>query len=219
MIVDHGLEVFGVASDAPLEARTDSYVVETHVETPHDVRLLRDSIILAMQLASRAWEAFNLGAYDIAGWRQLKHLIITVNNAYLEINTTKKRETNPELVLAFFCYYRIQKCILVLDKIKELDPSSSRIAPLEKAIEQFNRLVDLVHRRVIEGEKIPNAEKLLSLHAEHTRWIVKGKAMPNQVELGVPVAITQCQHGLILGWDIIWTQSDVDMTIEIATKI
>ncbi len=50
MIVDHGLEVFGVASDAPLEARTDSYVVETHVETPHDVRLLRDSIILAMQL-------------------------------------------------------------------------------------------------------------------------------------------------------------------------
>ncbi len=45
MIVDHGLEVFGVASDAPLEARTDSYVVETHV-----VWLLRDSIILAMQL-------------------------------------------------------------------------------------------------------------------------------------------------------------------------
>ncbi len=45
MIVDHGLEVFGVAPDAPLEARTDSYVVE-----PHDVRLLRDSIILAMQL-------------------------------------------------------------------------------------------------------------------------------------------------------------------------
>ncbi len=162
MIVDHGLEVFGVASDAPLEARTDSYVVETHVETPHDVRLLRDSIILAMQLASRAWEVFNLGAYDIAGWRQLKHLIITVNNAYLEINTTKKREKNPELVLALICYYRIQKCILVLDKIKELDPSSSRIAPLEKVIEQFNRLVDLVHRRVIEGEKIPNAEKLLS---------------------------------------------------------
>ena len=95
-------------------------MVETHVETPHDVRLLRDSIILAMQLASRAWEAFNLGAYDIAGWRQLKHLIITVNNAYLEINTTKKRETNPELVLAFFkiCYYRIQKCRLVFDKIK-----------------------------------------------------------------------------------------------------
>ena len=59
-------------------------------------------------------------AYDIAGWRQLKHLIITVNNAYLEINTTKKRETNPELVLAFFkiCYYRIQKCRLVFDKIK-----------------------------------------------------------------------------------------------------
>ncbi len=28
MIVDHGLEVFGVASDAPLEARTDSYVVD-----------------------------------------------------------------------------------------------------------------------------------------------------------------------------------------------
>ncbi len=109
--------------------------------------------------------SLGLGGLQFGGvrhWRQLKHLVITVNNAYLEINTTKKREKNPELVLALICYYRIQKCILVLDKIKELDPSSSRIAPLEKVIEQFNRLVDLVHRRVIEGEKIPNAEKLLS---------------------------------------------------------
>ncbi len=28
----------------------------------------------------------------------------------------------------------------------------------------------------------------------------------------------ECQHGLILGWEIMWTQSDVEMTIEIATK-
>ncbi len=28
----------------------------------------------------------------------------------------------------------------------------------------------------------------------------------------------ECQHDLILGWEIMWTQSDVEMTIEIATK-
>jgi len=220
MIVDHGLAVFGAAPGAPLEARTDSFVAQTHVETPNDVRLLFESVIKAMKVARKAWYAHNLKAHEIDGWRQLMHLINSLKEAYWEINSAKKRQKNPELVLKFFtmCYYRIQKCLLVLNKIKELDPTSTWIAKLETAIGQFNRLIDMVHRRVIEGEKVPNAEKILSLHAEHTRWICKGKAMPNEVEWGVPVAVTECQYGLILGWDIMWTESDVEMTVQIVDR-
>jgi len=85
-------------------------------------------------------------------------------------------------------------------------------------MEQFNRLVDMVHRRVIDGEKIPNAKKILSLHVEHTRWICKGKAMPNEVKWGVSVVVTECQYGLILGWDMMWTESDVEMTAQIVDR-
>jgi len=76
----------------------------------------------------------------------------------------------------------------------------------------------LVHRRVIEGEQIPSAKKLLSLHAEHTRWICKGKSFPNEVELGVPVAVIETRHRLIIGWEIMWTESDVEMAVPIVDK-
>lgn len=220
MIVDHGHEVLGVAPDAPMEARCDSYVAETHIETPHDVRMLRNVVLLLIRVASKAWVVLDLKDDKVPGWRQRLHLIVTLKNAYLEINTSRKRAKHPELVLNFFdlCYRRIRKCMLVLNTIQEIDPTSSWIPRMEKGIAQFNQLVDLVHRRVIEGEKIPNAEKLLSLHAEHTRWIRKGKSFPNEVELGVPVAVIQNQHHLILGWEIMWETSDVEMTVPIVDK-
>ncbi|MDE2645407.1 MAG: hypothetical protein OXI05_06175 [Bacteroidota bacterium] len=220
IVAAHGLEVLGVAPDAPMEARCDSYVVETHVEHPRDVRLLRDRVLNSFTLACKAWEAHDLGSYGVPGWRQKTHLIITVTNGYLTIQSAKKRAKHPELVLDFFslCYTRIRKCVEILDALRVVDPTSVWISRLEKAIEQFHTQIKLVHRRVMEGEKIPNAEKLLSLHAEPTRWIRKGKSMPKEVELGVPVAVIENQHRLILGWEIMWTESDVDMTVPIVDK-
>ena len=181
IIVMHGHEIFGVAPDAPLEVRCDSYVAESHVETPHDVRILRDSVLKSMRIAFQAFEKLDLATYDdITGWRQIQHLRITLGNAYLAINTSQKRAKYPELILVFFslCYARIKKCHLVLDKIKEVDPKSKWISHLETAIGQFERQIDLVRRRLIDGETIGNAEKLLSLHAEYTRWIRKGTSRP-----------------------------------------
>jgi len=51
--------------------------------------------------------------------------------------------------------------VLVLNAIQALDPSSVWISRLEQVVAQFHTLVDLLHRRVIEGEQIPSAKKLL----------------------------------------------------------
>ena len=221
LIVKHGHAVLGVSPDAPLETRCDSYVVESHVETLHDVRILRDSVCNSLKTASHAYEALGLDAYDdITGWRQYDHLRDTVHNAYLTINTSKKRARHPEWIEAFFdlCYTRVKKCYGVLNKIKDIDPASKWISRLETAIGQFERQMNLVRRRLIDGETIPNAEKLLSLHAEYTRWVRKGKSYPNDVEWGVPTCILEDEHRLILGWEIMWTESDVEMTVPIVTK-
>ncbi|MCY4224696.1 MAG: hypothetical protein OXF06_07645 [Bacteroidetes bacterium] len=73
-------------------------------------------------------------------------------------------------------------------------------------------------RRLIDREIIPNAEKLLSPHAEYTRWVRKGKSYPNDVKWGVPGCILEDEHRLMLGWEIMWTESDVEMTVPIVTK-
>jgi len=74
----------GSRYDVPLDARTDSYVIETHVAIPNDdVRLLFALVITALKAARKALEAHNFTAYEIDGWRQLRHLIISLSEAYL----------------------------------------------------------------------------------------------------------------------------------------
>ncbi len=205
----------------PLEVRCDSYVAESHVETPHDVRILRDSVLKSMRIAFQAFENLGPDTYDdLTGWRQIQHLRGTLGNADLAIHTSQKRAKYPELipVSLSLCFARIKKCHLVLDQIRKIDPESKWISRLETAIGQFERQMNLVHRRLMDGERIPNAEKLLSLHAEDTRWCRKGKRYPNEVEWGVPVCVLEEEHRLILGWEIMWTESDVEMTVPLATK-
>jgi len=221
IIVKHDHEVLGISADAPLDVRCDSYVSESYIETPHDVRILRNSVWNSLKTASHACEALGLDAYDdITGWRQYLHLSDTVHNDYLTINTSKKRAKHPEWIKAFFdlCYTRIKKCHGVLNTIKDIDPASKWVSRLETAIAQFERQTNLVRCRLIDGETIPNAEKLLSLHAEYIRWCRKGKSYPDDVEWGVPVCILEDEHRLMLGWEIMWTESDVEMTVPIVTK-
>ncbi len=42
---------------------------------------------------------------------------------------------------------------------------------------------------------------------------------PKDVELGVPVTISQCTLGLILWWKIMWEDLDVDITKEVVEQI
>lgn len=67
-----------------------------------------------------------------------------------------------------------------------------------------DRQIDQIVRRVLQGEKIPSAEKVYSLYEPHTEWINKGKA-------GVLV-----EYRFILHHHVMPHQSDVDITVEMA---
>ncbi len=100
---------------------------------PYDVWLLHDLIILAMQLASKTWGVFNLGVHDIVDWRQLKHVIISLENDFIEINTSKNREKNGLKILFDLLLLDLDVC-LGLIKFKELDPTSNKTPSLETMI-------------------------------------------------------------------------------------
>ena len=65
------------------------------------------------------------------------------------------------------------------------------------------RQVDQIRRRILEGESIPHAEKVFSIHKPYTRWISKGKE-------GVSVAVVEDYDPFILGHTVMWTEEDVD---------
>ena len=79
-----------------------------------------------------------------------------------------------------------------------------------------SRQIDQIKRRVIEGEKIPHAEKVFSLFQPHTEWISKGKAgVP--VELGIRVCIMEDNHGFILHHRVMQKETDDKIAIEMVT--
>jgi len=71
----------------------------------------------------------------------------------------------------------IRKAFLTTETITSCDPKILvKIQELESYINHATWQVDLIRRRVIQGEKIPHADKVFSLFEPHTEWISKGKA-------------------------------------------
>ncbi len=89
---------------------------------------------------------------------------------------------------------------------------------LEYYIAMVEKHIDLVDRRLLQGETIPNEEKIYSIFETYTDFIKKGKSRPN-VELGKKLSVSTDQFGLILHhkvWDHV---ADSSMSIEIASDL
>jgi IS5 family transposase len=86
------------------------------------------------------------------------------------------------------------------------------LQPLDAYIPHGERQIDQVRRRVLQGERIPHAEKVFSVFEGHTEWINKGKAgVP--VELGLRVASVEDQHGFILHHRVMQHETDHQVAV------
>ncbi len=70
------------------------------------------------------------------------------------------------------------------------------MALVERAIEQ-------AVRRVLQGETVPAADKIVSLFEPHTQIIRRGKAPPHETEFGHKVNYAEVEQGLISDWEVI----------------
>jgi len=78
--------------------------------------------------------------------------------------------------------------------------------------------LDLVARRLLRHETIPDAEKVFSLFEPHTERIQKGKARPD-VEPGHRLLVATDQHGLIQDYDVPAGGVDVDQSVPVADRL
>ena len=81
-------------------------------------------------------------------------------------------------------------------------------------IEHAKRQMNQIDRRVLNGESIPQEEKVYSIFEPHTEWISKGKAGVSQ-ELGLRVCVIEDQHGFILNHSVMEKQTDDQVVVEI----
>ena len=89
-----------------------------------------------------------------------------------------------------------------------------RLAFIQYYIDHAVHQIDLIGRRVLDGETIPHEEKVFSIFERHTEWISKGKAgVP--VELGLRVCIVEDQYGFVVHHLVMERQSDLAVAVEI----
>ena len=71
----------------------------------------------------------------------------------------------------------------------------------------FDKHVDLVERRLLNGEKIPHEEKNFSVFEPWVEWISKGKSH-KPVELGKRTCIATDQWHFVIDWLVADHQQD-----------
>lgn len=186
----------------PLRGRVDSFVVETDARHPTDVSLLWDAMRVALRTIGRLTKR-----HGLKGWRQHRHLSFTVKRLFNRVRRSSDWR-RPDRVRPY-----LNRCRGLVARMRATEahlPLADVVeSGLGRMLDTAERLIDQVDRRLLRGERIPHGEKIFSVFEPHTRWIAKGKAKA-PVELGVPVALMQDQHGFVLGSLIQWRGGDVD---------
>ena len=155
-----------------LNARADSFVVETNVEYPTDTGLLYDAVRKALGLCAEL-----SAAHKLPGWRQDAHLLRKLKQARRRIQMLrhstakdeKKRQARlEEIQQAHRDYLGQAETLLVRVRdtrrqLAALPVIPLRLAALDEYIKHAERQVGQIRRRVLEGEAIPHAEKVFSI--------------------------------------------------------
>ena len=192
---------------------------------PSDISLVYDSIRKSLELtASLCTE------YKLSDLRQYRHNLGNIKKL-LRLSQKSKLSNAPNRDYRIKLSHRqyIKEVQKSEKKIQEVTPKILakagsntivliRILEIDKYMNYLSYNISLIERRIFNGETIPNSDKIHSVFQPHTRWISKGKAgIP--VELGLPVAIAKDQHGYILDYYIMETESDVDVAVPLLEKI
>ena len=209
LVVDAGQRLAGFATDEPLQARADSFVVETNIHWPTDVSLLWDALRCLLRLLGVTGEQC-----EVAGWRQSAHWLRKVRKLFNRVRSARQRRGQPgqRRVQLYLRVARrlVRRAERTLPELEAKPGTQAARAEVKRLLGHARRQIDQIDRRVLQGETIPHAEKVFSIFEEHTRWCAKGK-LGKTAELGVPVAVVESRQQYVLHWQVMWEEQDVDV--------
>jgi hypothetical protein len=214
--------------DPSLEARCDSFVVETHVHYPTDINLLWDAIRKTIEIIANLCQAHGLSdwrqsAYNLREFKKLYRLAQKLKHSTSQ-DETRRQEKEAAMREAHRAYLDRAQLYLyrAMDtrrKLQHLVLAEVFLGELDEFMEHARRQIDQVDRRVLQGQSIAHEEKVFSLFQPHTEWISKGKAgVP--VELGLRVCVVEDQHRFIMSHEVMQGITDDVVAVPIieATK-
>src|SRR5215210_2505087 len=183
--------------------RTDATVVETNIPHPTDSALLGDGVRVLSRLVGKAKEILEgTGESFRNRTRSAKRLARRIDEG------ARRRGEGAKEALkgAYERLIGVAKASLKqAGKVREMLRSEERrglAAELERFEGLVERVVEQTERRVLEGESVKAAEKLVSLFEPHTSIIRRGKA-GKETEYGHKVWLEETEGGIISGYRVL----------------
>lgn len=207
-----------------IEAKTDTYVLESNVHFPTDLNLLWDACRSCIRIINILNENYNL-----SGWRKFKDWRKQIKKLMRKCAKIHKAGgANKEERLKNSAKEYLKKANELIDKVSEsIEELKKQVfniledvkfVNLEYFREMVSKHINLIERRIIKGEKIPHEEKVFSLFEPHTEWINKGKVHPS-IELGHKLLITTDQYGLIIDYKVMEQSVDIKESLPLVKRL
>jgi transposase, IS5 family len=212
LVVEEGHRLHPEAAEY---VRGDTFVAQANIHFPTESGLMLDGLSKICDLAPML--AAMLG---VDGWRQSKSLFKKAKRAARAIGRIKKGGSNYQQRLQAAYEGLFHFIDLLLPRLETLLEQAlggmayddDGLLPDSETSRLYQQLIywhsvtehvyGTAYRRVVEGEKVPNVEKLFSLFEPDTELIKRGKA-GSPIEFGHKVMVIEDAVGFICSWKVL----------------
>jgi IS5 family transposase len=190
--------------------RVDTTVVQTDIHHPTDNTLLWDVVRVVTRLVRRLGKA--LEPRRIKGFRDRTR---SARRRMYEIQRMTTRQRDEEQIGTYRKLISIAEEAVESARMALANTSKARgtdlladmaIEEIRKNIEHYcglgSQVIDQARRRVLNGEQVPNAEKIYSIFEPHTDLIKRGKVR-TPIEFGHKVFLAESAQGLITQYEVL----------------
>ncbi len=171
--------------------RGDTTVVDAAIHEPSDSSLLWDCVRVASRILHRM-------ARRVPALRAVysDHTRRAKRRAY----TIKFHRRREDMVAQYRDLIRVARAVRedavnVVEKAAGMVALEARVAELRALLPRMDQVLDQAERRVLDGEKVPSAEKIVSIFEPHTNIIVKDN---RETRYGHKVCLTGGRSSLVL---------------------
>jgi IS5 family transposase len=188
--------LIGTALDKKLESakvvRIDSTVTDSPIHSPWDSSLLGDSVRVMDRMMKDARQRCPELSYTCHG-RVVKKQVTAIRNC----KGAEKRKDHYQKLIRY-----TRKTLGIVQNLLSLKGGWENgiawmawVAQANHYIPLIERVIDQAERRVVKGENVPAAEKVVSLFEPHTAIIVKDR---RETQYGHKLNLSSGKNGMIL---------------------
>src|SRR6516164_6410635 len=189
--------------------RVDTTVVATDIHHPTDNTLLWDVVRVVTRLVGRLADTIER---PIKGFRNrtraARRRMLAIQRMTTRQRQTQQRGKYRELIgIAEEVVEQARSGLRHTRKVRAKDvPSQLALEELRREIEHYcgrgERVVDQARRRVLQGGRVANDEKIYSIFEPYTDLIMRGKVR-TPVEFGHKVFLSESAQGLITKYEVL----------------